>query len=104
MKIENSIQPITGVSTNDGHKRVDKANGAGPNPGPTQENVHLSSLSKQPQIVDNNIVSSGVIDTTKVQEIKQAISDGSFKVNPEAVADRLLETARELIQSKKGNV
>ncbi|MBA2484080.1 MAG: flagellar biosynthesis anti-sigma factor FlgM [Nitrosomonas sp.] len=103
MKIENSVQPITGVATNDGHKRIDKTNNAVPNPGTTQDNVHLSSLSKQPH-VDSNAVSSGVIDTSRVQEIKQAISDGNFKVNPEAVADRLLETARELIQTKKGDL
>lgn len=99
MKIENSVRPITGVSTSDGQKRVDKTSGTGPNSGPAQENVHLSSVSKQPQSAD----SGAVVDTARIQEIKQAISDGSFKVNPEAVADRLLETARELIQSKKGN-
>ena len=96
MKIENSVRPVTGVSTNDGQKRVDKASGSGQ----AQESVHLSSASKLPQNVD----SDAAIDTARVQEIKQAISDGNFKVNPEAVADRLLETARELIQSKKGNV
>jgi negative regulator of flagellin synthesis FlgM len=96
MKIENSVRPITGVATNDGQKRVDKTSNAGQ----SQENVHLSSASKLPQNVD----SGAAVDTARVQEIKQAISDGSFKVNPEAVADRLLETARELIQSKKGNV
>ena len=96
MKIENSVRPITGVSTSDGQKRVDKTSDAGH----AQENVHLSSTSKLPQSAD----SGATVDTARVQEIKQAISDGNFKVNPEAVADRLLETARELIQSKKGNV
>jgi c-di-GMP-binding flagellar brake protein YcgR len=33
-------------------------------------------------------------------EIKQAIIENRFKVNPEAVADRLLETVRELIRTK----
>jgi len=33
-------------------------------------------------------------------EIKQAIAENRFKVNPEAVADRLLETVREMIRSK----
>ena len=99
MKIENSVRPITGVATNDGQKRIDNTGGAGQSSAPAQENVHLSSVSKQPQSAE----SGAVIDTPRVQEIKQAISDGSFKVNPEAVADRLLETARELIQSKKGD-
>jgi len=42
-----------------------------------------------------------VVDTQRVEEIKQAISDGRFKVNPDVIADRLLETVRELIQSQK---
>ena len=37
-----------------------------------------------------------------VEEIKQAISDGRFKVNPDVIADKLLETVRELIQAQKG--
>jgi len=40
------------------------------------------------------------ISKLKQVEIKQAIAENRFKVNPEAVADRLLETVRELIRSK----
>ncbi|MEE9548557.1 MAG: flagellar biosynthesis anti-sigma factor FlgM, partial [Nitrosomonadaceae bacterium] len=40
------------------------------------------------------------ISRLKQEEIKQAISENRFKVDPEAVADRLLETVRELIRSK----
>ena len=41
------------------------------------------------------------ISRLRLEEIKLAISENRFKVNPEAVADRLLETVRELIRSKK---
>jgi len=40
------------------------------------------------------------ISRLKQEEIKQAISENRFKIDPEAVADRLLETVRELIRSK----
>jgi c-di-GMP-binding flagellar brake protein YcgR len=40
------------------------------------------------------------ISRLKREEIKQAINENRFKVDPEAVADRLLETVRELIRSK----
>ena len=43
----------------------------------------------------------GVARTASVEEIKQAISEGHFVVNPEKVADRLLETVRDLIQSRQ---
>lgn len=44
------------------------------------------------------------ISRLKQEEIKQAISENRFKVDPEAVADRLLETVRELIRSKNGKL
>lgn len=48
-----------------------------------------------------NETNSRVGDNAKVAEIKQAIIEGRFKVNPEVIADRLLETVKELIQAKK---
>ncbi|KNZ34386.1 MAG: hypothetical protein AD742_03205 [Methylibium sp. NZG] len=36
-------------------------------------------------------------DAEKVERISKAIADGSFKVNPEAVADKLIANARELL-------
>ena len=41
------------------------------------------------------------IDAAKVQRISQAIADGSFKVNPEAIADKLIANAREVLGSVK---
>ena len=39
----------------------------------------------------------GVFDTEKVKRISDAIRDGQFKVNPEAIADRLIVNAQELL-------
>lgn len=41
------------------------------------------------------------VNTARVQEIKQAIAEGRFKINPEAIADRLIESARELVSSNR---
>ena len=41
------------------------------------------------------------INMARIQEIKQAISEGRFKINPEAIADRLIESSRELLNSSK---
>lgn len=59
--------------------------------------VHLSELAAQLQ-------SSGeapAFDPTRVAEIKQAIAEGRFTINTEAVADRLIESASELINSQR---
>ena len=36
-------------------------------------------------------------DAAKVEEIKAAIAQGRFKINPEAIADGLIAMARDLI-------
>jgi len=39
----------------------------------------------------------GSFDSEKVTRIAQAIRDGQFKVNPEAIADKLIANAQELL-------
>lgn len=36
-------------------------------------------------------------DVEKVDAIRQSIADGSFKIDPEAIADKLIANARELL-------
>jgi negative regulator of flagellin synthesis FlgM len=39
----------------------------------------------------------GSFDAEKVKRIAQAIRDGKFEVNPEAIADKLIANAQELL-------
>lgn len=41
------------------------------------------------------------VNSTRIQEIKQAIAEGRFKINPEAIADRLIESARDLVSANR---
>ncbi|MDR1349516.1 MAG: flagellar biosynthesis anti-sigma factor FlgM [Zoogloeaceae bacterium] len=45
--------------------------------------------------------SEAPVDNSRVQEIKQAIAEGRFRINPEAIADRLISTAQELIAAQR---
>jgi negative regulator of flagellin synthesis FlgM len=38
------------------------------------------------------------IDTQKVASVKSAIQDGTYVVNPEAIADKLLSNAQEMLK------
>lgn len=42
------------------------------------------------------------IDTQKVATVKAAIQDGSYVVNPEAIADKLLSNAQEMLNRTTG--
>jgi negative regulator of flagellin synthesis FlgM len=45
---------------------------------------------------------SGEFDADKVARIAARIADGSFKINPEAIADKLIANAQELLTKVKG--
>jgi negative regulator of flagellin synthesis FlgM len=45
---------------------------------------------------------AGEFDADKVARIGQSIADGSFKINPEAIADKLIANAQELLSKVQG--
>lgn len=61
--------------------------------------VELSPLSAQLSAAHADATGE-TVDANRVQEIKQAIAEGRFQVNADVVADRLLETVRELLQNR----
>lgn len=85
MKIDNSYKPTSPPLS-------PRQQTAPPAPSPAQDAVNLSSLAGSLQSRDQPPVNSA-----KIQEIKQAIAEGRFKINPEAIADGLIESARELV-------
>lgn len=104
MKIENSPKNVISITGGDTPKRAEKAAAAPARPAASQEKVELSALSSQLKAAGTGLAGDGVFDTAKIQEIKQAISDGRFKVNAEVVADRLLDTVKELLQAHRKEI
>lgn len=41
------------------------------------------------------------LDTARVEAIRQAISEGRFQINPDAIAERLIQSARELVAAQR---
>jgi len=102
MKIDKSMQSVTTVSLNEGKRRNDVS--ASSSELPQANNVHLSSNATKLQNIEGDFTANSLVNSARVKEIKEAINEGNFQINPEAVADKLLETVRELIDSKKGVV
>jgi negative regulator of flagellin synthesis FlgM len=70
---------------------------AKPQPGVT---VTLSSASQAVSAAGGG--GSDVFNSQKVEAMKVAIADGSFKANPEAIADKMLSNAAEMMGSARG--
>jgi negative regulator of flagellin synthesis FlgM len=48
-----------------------------------------------------NAASTPEFDAAKVDRIRQAIADGTFKVDAEAIADKLIANAQEVLSAVK---
>lgn len=53
------------------------------------------------QTVDSILASTPVVDADRVAEIKRAIAEGRFQVNPERIADGLLQSVRDMLGSER---
>ena len=62
------------------------------------ETIRISDLSSQLAAIESRISSDGAFDASRVEKIKDAMREGRFKVNAEAVADKLLDSVRELLR------
>ncbi len=71
--------------------------GGGNKTAPDNTSVQLGTAGAQMRELESSIASAPVVDSQKVAEIKQAISAGRFQVNAEVVADRLIDTVKNLI-------
>ncbi|MEZ0238658.1 MAG: flagellar biosynthesis anti-sigma factor FlgM [Methylophilaceae bacterium] len=98
MKIDSSTRtaPLTENTTPvaRGGKQTPQTGGA--------DKVQLSSMSTQIQALETSINEASGFDTAKVEAIKLAISEGRYTVNPDAIADKLISSTRELLTQQKG--
>lgn len=92
MKIESSSKPVGALLVKETH-----AHSASKTSSANQDSVQLSVASAQLSATDDE----QSFDAARVAEIKQAISDGRFTINAGAIADRLIASARQLVDSQR---
>ena len=97
MKINSALSPV-GTPSESG-----RARGTAATPPQTasgaSERVDISTLSAR-------LMEAGAgeapVDTQRIAEIKQAISEGRFQINPERIADGLLASVRDMVGKQQG--
>ena len=96
MKVDKSLKSVGGLVVEGNASKSGKTDSNMPEAGVGAEPGGLSS---RPQLLKVQVVSRDLVDAVRVSQIKQAISEGRFKVKTEVVADRLLQAVRKLIAS-----
>ena len=61
------------------------------------ENVAINPLASRMQAAEKAAQSEPAFDAAKVDAIRTAIASGQYQVKPEAIADSLISSARELL-------
>ena len=61
------------------------------------EKLSISDLSTRLNDLEARLSQTGEFDAATVEYIKQAIREGHFKINPDVVADKLLESVKQLL-------
>jgi negative regulator of flagellin synthesis FlgM len=99
MKITNTNEPLRTDRVSAGKDaRVSTAKRG--EPMAETERVQLSDLGSKLAQLESKFAGSD-FDVKKVEEIRNAIAEGRFKVNADAVADKLLSSVSDLL-GKKG--
>lgn len=99
MKIDNSINPVGG-STGAGKPGAAKS-AAGAGKSQSAAEVARSPLSARLQEISAGLANEPVVDASRVAEIKQAIAEGRYSVNPGKIADGLIDSVREMLASRR---
>ncbi len=56
-----------------------------------QDTVILTDTAARMRSLENTVASMPVVDSQRVAEIRQAIQEGSYEINPERIAAKMLD-------------
>lgn len=96
----NRIDNATGVQQinqrNQAENRGGVARPSQTDAAPTQDRVSLSASSEQLGALSATVQAAPAVNTARVEALRDAIANGQYQPNPEALADALLATERDL--------
>lgn len=93
------IDPKTGLNnlnTSQNQRTAQKQNPEGAErpaaEAPARDNVQLSNEAQRLQRLEENIAQAPEVNEDKVAQIKAALADGSYSVNADRLADKILSS------------
>lgn len=94
MKIDNSLKNVAGLQPKSKVERS-KPGDKGRSQGSVQDSVDLTAQASLMRSLEAALGDMPDTDVGKVEEVRQAIAEGRFKVDEEVVADKLVEETME---------
>ena len=97
MKIDKRITPPAAAKVSSA-----KGKGAGKAPATAagSDSLTLTESSTRIRALESQLASVDVTDTGKVESVKAAMAEGSFTVDAEVVADRLIDHTKETLRKR----
>lgn len=93
MKIESSVTAVRSTQI-----KGAPSSAAGKSKSASSDDVRLSTLATQ---LSSGTDNDTPFDAARVAEIKQAIASGQFTINAGAISDRLIASAKEMINTAR---
>lgn len=105
MEVDNN-RPVPPVATGSSHgapvenKQNKDESGHSPKPSSSAEQVSLTDTSRQLQELEKLIADQPVVDTKRVETIRQAIASDQFNVDADSIAEKLLRIEQALTDNR----
>jgi negative regulator of flagellin synthesis FlgM len=89
-------KPVRVASAGAVHKRLEQSAGKAGSSAASGSDVHLTGASPRLAAIEQSLKELPAIDELRVSTVRQRLSSGDYKVDPQRVADRLLSLERDL--------
>ena len=101
MKIGNSIDPLKSDSINPGASRAGASSSQPVSPADASDRIDLSEASRT--LASGQTRAGAEIRADKVNEVREAIARGEYRVNTEVVAERMIIESAQLLETLSSN-
>lgn len=98
MKIDKRITPPTVSKA--ATTRAKGADKAGKTPGPGADNLTLTESTARMRAMEAELAKVDIADASKIKSVKDALEKGTFTVDAEVVADRLIDHSKESLRKR----
>ena len=87
------VAPIKGSNSNTvvADKSQGEASAAGASTSQTGDTVTLTDSARSLQKIEEAVAKAPIVDASKVAAVKQAVDSGTYQINADRVADKMLQ-------------